>query len=103
MGHIIERFIIHYFCSAGAVMASFFAFASLLRRYPKLGKYLPSESFLKRLIFISVVILLAAFSREAWDVYKGQPIAKAFTDYASWALGLGCSIWAIIRIRGMRE
>lgn len=103
MLHILERFLIHFFSSAGVLLCAVFAYATIVRRLPKAATWLPSETFKKRMVFLSVVILLVAFAREAWDVHKGQVIAKAFTDYASWALGLGCSIWAIVRVRGMRD
>lgn len=103
MLHAIDRFIIHFFSSAGVLVCAVFGYASLVRRVPKLAAWLPSETFNKRLVFLAVVILLFAVGREAWDVYKGQSIAKAFSDWASWAMGLGCSIWAVIRIRNMRD
>ena len=89
--HILDRAQLHYFYAIGLVIFVFFALRSLrrilIRRKSKYAEWLPA-TLGPTLLFADFIIALFAFSREAWDVYKGQWVFKAYTDYLSWALGL---------------
>lgn len=89
--HILDRAQLHYFYAIGLVIFVFFALRSwrriLTRRKSKYAEWLPT-SLGSTLIVADFLICLLAFSREAWDVYRGQWIGKAYTDYASWILGV---------------
>lgn len=95
ISHIIERFIIHLFSATGLVVGTFFAIQSIQRRYAK--DWLPSNVG-GRLLLAGFLVFGVTATREAWDVHNGQPIVKAFTDYISWAIGLGLGIWATYRL-----
>lgn len=95
IGHIIERFIIHLFSAMGLVVGTFFAIQSLHRRYAK--GWLPSNVG-GRLLLAGFLVFGLTATREAVDVARGQVLVKAFTDYASWAIGLGLGIWATYRL-----
>ena len=95
MIHILDRFVIHLFASGGAVLAVLFTLRYFLRRLPT--PWLP-QTIPAQLVFGAVSIFAAAALREAWDVAHGQSLAKAFTDYASWAAGCGLAAWGLIRV-----
>ena len=97
--HIIERFAIHFFSSAGVLMCALFALRFGQRRLKT--KFLP-DAFTTQMVFCSVVVLLFAFGREAFDVHYGQSLGKAIADYVSWLAGCGCSIWGLTRLRRMQ-
>jgi hypothetical protein len=95
MAHIVDRFVIHFFCSAGVLLCAFFSLRFAVRRLKT--KFLP-PSWESQLVFAALSVFCAAALREAWDVHNGQEIAKAFTDYASWFLGCGLSAWGLVRL-----
>ena len=95
MMHIIDRFLIHLFASGGISLAAIFALRMAQRRL-RCG-WLPTQ-LLGQCSAVAIVVFTVAVLREAYDVARGQSLAKAVCDYASWAGGCGCSAWAIIRI-----
>lgn len=95
LGHIVERFIIHLFSAMGLVVGTFFAFQSIHRRLK--SSWLPSNIG-GRLLLSGLLVFGITAMREAYDVANGQPLVKAFTDYASWLIGLGLGIWATYRL-----
>ncbi len=95
---IAERFLIHLFSSAGAVLLAFTVLHALARATSRL----PAER--RPLLPISAPSVFAGSTlREARDVARGRSLTKAIWDYASWALGCALSIRhiaTISRIRG---
>ena len=98
MLHIIDRFVIHFFSSAGILLCALFALRWAERRW-KLS-WLP-YTFKTQLIVAALAVFAISTLREAFDVYNGQLLIKAVTDYISWLTGLGCSVYALYRIRSM--
>lgn len=96
IGHIVERFIIHMFSAMGLVVGVFFGLQSLNRRQ-KMNGWMPSNIG-GRLVLSGLLVFGVTAMREAWDVHNGQSVIKAFTDYASWGIGLALGIWATYRL-----
>ena len=96
MAHIFDRFLIHFFASAGICLCALFAIQFCQRKY-KLT-WLPSE-FKPQLIVAAIAVFAGTALREAFDVAAGQTVAKAITDYLSWAFGCAVSIWALYRLK----
>jgi hypothetical protein len=97
MGHIIDRFIIHFFASTGVVLALTYALGCLARRtrWPWLPRFARSQ-----VMVAALVVYAASTLREAYDVSQGQTLTKAIFDYVSWAGGCGCSAWGLWRLTG---
>lgn len=93
--HIIERGLIHLFSAMGLVVGTFFALQTLHRRLK--NSWLPTNIG-GRLLLSGLLVFGITAMREAWDVANGQPLVKAFTDYASWLIGLALGIWATYRL-----
>lgn len=95
MMHILDRALIHFFASAGVVVACLFVLRTVERRtkWPWLPHMLQAQ-----LVFVALCVFCGAALREAYDVAQGQTLAKAISDYVSWALGCGCSAWALWRV-----
>jgi hypothetical protein len=93
--HAIDRGIIHFFSSMGALTSAFFAFRVLVRRKPTwpLPQAIPVQ-----LLLCAVIVVLAAFLREPFDVAQGDPSWKSYSDLASWILGCACGFWGIKRL-----
>jgi hypothetical protein len=93
--HIIDRFLIHFFSSAGIVLAATFALATLQRRlrWPWLPSRVQGQIILSALLVFSVAVL-----REPYDVSRGDPLAKSISDFISWASGCGVSVWGLWRL-----
>jgi len=98
MWHALGRGISHFFSSAGVVMLTFFVLRWVQRH--KQWPWLPAE-FRAQLVFVAVCVFAGTALREAWDVAAGQSVAKAVSDYASWALGCTASVWGLWRIRSL--
>lgn len=97
IGHIVERFIIHMFSAMGLVVGVFFGLQSLNRRQ-KMNGWMPSNIG-GRLVLAGLLVFGVTAMREAYDVaVGGQPLIKAFTDYASWLIGLTLGVWAAYRL-----
>ena len=95
MAHILNRALIHFFASCGIVVCSLFIVQTLARRFK--WPWLPG-TLQPQLVFVAVCVFAVAALCEAFDVAAGQSIGKAVADYASWAAGCGCSVWALWRI-----
>lgn len=95
LGEILNRGAIHFFASMSLVTATYFFVLFLLRRYKQYEQ-------LMALVLAAALVFAGSTLREAYDVYQGQPLVKAFTDYLSWLLGCGVSVWAIYRLRGSK-
>lgn len=95
MLHILDRFVIHFFSSAGILLCALFALRFVCRRTRT--EFLP-QTFRAQLVFAALAVFAFAALREAWDVHQGQSIVKAFTDYASWFLGCGCCAYGLHRL-----
>jgi hypothetical protein len=92
----VDRFQIHFFSSFSLVVLLFFL-VDYLRKKPRLAPWLPDDS--KEILLLAGMTLFAGSTlREAYDVSIGQPLVKALTDYASWLIGSGCSIWGVYRL-----
>jgi hypothetical protein len=79
----------------GLVVGTFFALQALRRHWAK--GWLPTNVG-GRLLLSGFIVFGLTATREAVDVANGQPLVKAFTDYASWLIGLGLGIWATYRL-----
>lgn len=91
--HILDRFAVHFFASMSLVLLAFFA----VRHFtPKARGWLPDE-WKEQLALAGLLVFAFSTLREAWDVAHGQTLLKAFTDYASWLLGCGGSVWGLYR------
>lgn len=96
MTHIAERFIIHFFASAGVLLCALFALRYAARKIK--SKFIPKD-FPIQLLVAGLAVFAVSTMREAYDVSNGQQLVKAFTDYASWLLGCGLSAYGLYRIR----
>lgn len=95
MAHAIDRAIIHFFASAGIVLVSLIALRFVQRK--KAWPWLPTV-FQAQLVFVAVSVFAVSALREAYDVSGGQTMAKAISDYASWAAGVTASVWGLWRL-----
>lgn len=93
---MVERAIVHFFSASSLVLLAFFGLRTLQRRAA--GDWLPGN-WQPTLALAAVTVFALASLREAYDVSAGQPLAKAFTDYASWLLGAGFSVWGLYRFK----
>lgn len=93
IAHILDRAALHILMGAGVYLIAFFIMRWAMRRNPELMRD------------VIPAMLAAGFIgwREAWDVGHGQPLVKAFTDYASWIIGTGLATWGLRRFRKERE
>jgi hypothetical protein len=57
------------------------------------------QLFQSQVLIAGLFVFAFSTMREAYDVSQGQPLIKAFTDYASWMIGVSLSIWGLYRIR----
>jgi len=92
--HIIDRFAIHFAASTCLVLMVTFAihFASRQLKSP----WLP-VTVQHKLVMAALLVFAFSTIREAVDVYNGQPLVKAFTDYLSWFSGTVTSAWGLYR------
>lgn len=85
--HILDRAFIHIFSATAVYLIAFMALRYALRRNAKWT--------------VKIVPALIAIGfigwREAYDVAHGQPLIKAYTDYASWTIGMTLAIWGLKR------
>lgn len=95
LGHIVDRFIIHFFSSAGLVLATAHGIR-VLTKILRNTDWLPAE-WKMRLVLSGLLVFAFSTLREAHDIANGQPLIKAYTDYASWLLGCGFSVWGLYR------
>jgi len=95
MLHILERALIHFFSSSGIVLCAYFLLGHIQRRV-----HFAFLSTLReqRLFTAALCVFAVSTMREAYDVAHSQALLKAFTDYASWLLGCGFSVFGLYRI-----
>lgn len=91
--HILERFVIHFTSATSLVLVMFMLLRSLARH--GYTNWLPT--WRASLIVAALFVFAVSTTREAYDVANGQPLVKAFTDYASWLLGCGVAAWGLTR------
>ncbi len=96
MANIIERFLIHVTAATSLVLAVELLLAWIARQRDE------AEAWYRRAL-PGLLVAAVAFTREAYDVSRGQPLLKAFTDYASWIIGVSASVYAIYRIRNAQR
>jgi hypothetical protein len=95
MTEILWRGLLHFICSCGIVLIVLLFLSFIHRRTNWI--FLPEIP--EQQLFIAALIVFAVSTmREAYDVSNGQPLIKAFTDYASWLLGCGFSVFGIYRV-----
>jgi hypothetical protein len=94
LGHLLERFFIHFASATFLVLAVMFALNFIRRKFDTV--WLP-RSPLAQLLFAAVIVFALAVLREAYDVATGQQFAKALTDYMSWALGAAVAVVGLYR------
>jgi hypothetical protein len=92
--HIIDRFVIHFTAATSLVLMLAIGFRYLSRRSK--SAWFP-HSMHQTLVYAAMTVFAMSTLREALDVANGQPLAKAFTDYASWLLGTGFAAWGLYR------
>jgi hypothetical protein len=96
--HILDRFVIHLASATSLVMAATFAIMYLRRRVADSQQWIPAN-FNSQLMIAALAVFAFSTMREAYDVSVGQPLVKAFTDYASWIIGTGVGAWGLYRIK----
>ena len=96
IGHIAERFVIHFFCAASLQIMVFFALKYWVRRNAKVGRWLSTRK--THLLVVSALIVTnLAVIREPFDVFVGGFVLKSYFDFLSWYLGSGTSTWGLYR------
>jgi len=94
LAHILDRFVLHFVMSTGVLLLAMVGFIYLQRRvlwFPTLHGW---WSYVVPALLSFAIISL----REVFDVYYGQLVAKAVTDWCSWVLGLGVAVWGMYRL-----
>jgi hypothetical protein len=96
MPHDLDRALIHYAASAFLLLAVYFILGAWALHNKKAAVWIPAGG--PPLLLISALLVWAITGiREPYDVSVGQTVAKAFSDIASWALGLGSAAWGLYR------
>jgi hypothetical protein len=96
--HILDRFVIHLASATSLVMAATFAIMYLRRKIADSQQWIPAN-FNSQLLLAALLVASVAFMREPYDVNNGQPLVKAFFDFASWIIGTGVGAWGLYRIK----
>jgi len=94
MTHILERFVIHFLCSAAVLQLALAGFWYLERKF----RWWPAPHGWWAYIVPALLSFIPISFREVWDVTHGQLGVKAVTDWISWILGLAVAIWAFYRL-----
>ena len=94
LGHILERFVIHFFSSAGVYLIALWGFWLLERKV----SWWPKPRGWWELILPALLSFLFISFREVFDVAGGGPVAKSVSDWISWSAGLGAALWALYRL-----
>lgn len=95
MMHIVDRFLLHFGWTVWLISGLWFLLRMIKRK--KDVSWLP-DLWKHQLLLCGILVALGPLTREAWDVYNGQSLIKAFTDYISWIFGSAVSLWGIYRI-----
>lgn len=85
--HSLERFGLHFIASGTVILLLYY-----LLSLPH-WSWIPERSE-QRVGFAALFVFAFSTVREAYDVAHGQSLAKAISDYASWASG--CVVWGFI-------
>lgn len=97
-GHIFDRFIIHYYASAGVFLQVWFGLR-LLRDWknPKVPKYARKAAvfLVDHKVVLALVLLLPLGVWEYTNLQHGQTFVKGFFDFASWPLGYASTLWIL--------
>ena len=94
IAHILERAAIHFFSSAGVYLLALWGFWELERR----AAWWPQLKGWWELILPALVSFLFISLREVFDVAAGGSPLKSVSDWLSWILGLGLSVWGLYRL-----
>ena len=92
--HILDRAVIHFFCSAGVYLIALWGFWLLERKV----SWWPELTGWWELILPAVVSFWFISLREVFDVAGGGSPFKSVCDWLSWLAGLGMSVWAVYRL-----
>jgi hypothetical protein len=96
MTHILERAIIHFAAACFATLAVYNLYRYWLRRNRRVELWLSPDKY--HLLVVSALTVFAlATLREPVDVYFGQTVTKAITDFISWLAGGGVAVWGLYR------
>lgn len=101
--HIIDRWVIHFFASTSLVLMLTMLFLWLQRtkRLPVWTRQFAAVFMVAQvpqmLVLAAVLVFAGSTLREAFDVWMGQSLLKAFTDYSSWLAGVATSAWGLYR------
>lgn len=99
MGHIAERFLIHFFSATALTLCAFFALRYWVGHNQKVGVWISARR--SHLLVLSAVLVFALLPlREPFDVALGQTWYKAIADQISWFLGAAVSAWGLHRFGG---
>ena len=94
--HILDRGSIH-FCAATTLVLTLTVFFRIWYRKTK-NKWLP-RTMHQTMMYASFTLFMIEAKREPYDVYMGQSVTKAFTDFASWMVGIAYGDWGLHRWR----
>jgi len=100
--HILERFGLHFVSSAFVMLAFYFVYDWLKRKYDIL--WLPGGNdnvgLKQELIVIGLLVACLFPLREPYDLYFGNNgIVKCYTDTLSWWVGAFVSGWGLYRFK----
>ena len=92
--HILDRGVIHFFCSTGVYLIALWGFWLLERKV----SWWPGLTGWSAMVVPAVMSFLFISMREIFDVSSGGLLIKSICDWVSWLLGLGASVWALYRM-----
>lgn len=96
MGHILERFLIHFVASTFVTLAVFYLLRYWGMRNCKVGQFISGRKS-HLLVTAALIVFALAPLREPFDIAAGQVWYKAVTDQISWMLGAAVSAWGLYR------
>ena len=88
----LERAIVHF--ASSAMLVGLVAYA--LHQGTRYSAWLPGD-LEPTVLLAGTIVFAVAVLREAYDVWRGQSLTKAVTDYVSWACGCAFSAWGLYR------
>jgi len=84
--HILDRFVIHFFCAIGLVHFMYYLVAWVVRKRKQSHNWLPMTKP-AQLVLAALLVVFFAFLREPFDVSNAQWVGKAYIDLSSWIFG----------------